>query len=479
MSSTFFGLTIAGKALSAQQIALNITGHNIANADTEGYSRQQVNMTTTYPYTVVASGKNMSQGSGVTIDTIMRARNAFVDKQLRSETSTQEYWGAKETGLSEIESAMNEPTDYSLSSDLSNFWNSWNNLADNPEDSGTRSILVQRTLTLTDSLHAISDQFTEMEANLNTSVNNQITDINDYTDQIAELNKQIKRAEITGDTPNDLYDNRDLLVDKLSKIVNVTVTEGIDGSYPNGKVNTYDLAIGEPPQTLVSDAGVVKELKEVTTTDGSGNPIKVLQLDGTILTLGNNMGSLQADRELRDTYLPDLQGKYDTLAAGIASAVNSIYGTTTKFFTTSDSSTTITASNITSSVAAADIVAGDGTSGDGSVAAAIAALSEGWSSISGTDLDGFKAKYGSSLVDSYSATVAKLGADLQQATRMKKGQEALVANLTTQKETVSGVSLDEEMINLTKYQKSYSAAARLVTMMDDLLDTLLGMGMTK
>ncbi|EGW36517.1 flagellar hook-associated protein FlgK [Desulfosporosinus sp. OT] len=477
MSSTFFGLTIAGKALSAQQIALNITSNNIANADTEGYSRQLVDLKTTNPYTIAASGKNMSQGSGVTIDTITRARDAFVDKQLRSETSTQEYWGAKETSLTEIESAMNEPSDYSLSSDLSNFWSAWNDLADNPEDSGTRAVLVQRTLTLTDSLHAISDQLTEMQNNLDMNVDSQITDVNDYANQIAELNKQIKRAEVTGDNPNDLYDSRDLLVDKLSKIVNVTVTEGIDPSYSNGKVNSYTLAIGDPPQTLVGDDGTVSELNEVTTTDSDGNSIKGLQLGGSDLTLGENMGSLQADMNVRDTYLPDLQEKYDTLAAGIASAVNTIYGS--GFFETSDDSTDFTASNISSSVVANDIVAGNGTSGDGGIAADIASLSEGWSSISGTDLDDFKATYGTSLVDSYSTIVAQLGVDLQQATRMKEGQEALVANLTTQRETVSGVSLDEEMINLVRYQKGYAAAARVVTMMDDMLSTLLGMGTTK
>jgi len=196
------------------------------------------------------------------------------------------------------------------------------------------------------------------------------------------------------------------------------------------------------------------------------------------------MGSLQADIETRDTYVPTLQGQYDTLAAGIVSAVNTIYGSATTtgtkpiFF---DNTTPVTASNIqiSSSITANGIVPGDGTSGDGSIASAIASLSDGWSNLSGTDLSNAKTKYGSSLVDYYSATVAQLGVDLQQATRMQKGQAALVANLTTQKESVSGVSLDEEMINLTMYQKGYAAAARLVTMMDSMFDSLLAMGVTK
>lgn len=492
MSSTFFGLELSRRALASQQTALDITGHNIANANTPGYTRQIGNMTSNTPDTISVSGRTMSVGSGVTLDTITRARDTFVDRQFRSETSKQQYWEGKQANLTEVEGIMNEPSDNSLNDNLNKFWTAWGNLANNPQDTGIRSVVQSATATLIDSFHSISTQISDLQNNINSNVNTQISQINNYASQIGDLNNQIKRAEASGDQPNDLYDKRDNAVDELSKLVNVKVTETPDTNFANQKVSNYKVEIGYPSQILV-DGGTVNKLVPDTKPSGlggdgttGGNNITIVKWappNGTDLAMGQDAGALKANIETRDTYLTALQGEYDKLAAGIVTAVNDIYKTgagTTFFDDPTPPLTSVTASTISSSITANDIVTGTGASGDGSIAAAISSLATGWSSIttSNPNLSNIKTNY-TSLGNFYGAIVTQLGLDLQHATNMKSTADLLVSNVTYQRNSVSSVSLDEEMTNLIKYQKSYTAAAKMVTMMDDMLSTILNMGITK
>lgn len=489
MGSTFSGLELSRRALSSQQAALNITGHNISNANTQGYTRQIGNLTATTPDVISISGRNLSLGSGVTLDTITRARDSFVDRQFRSETSKQQYWSAKQDSLTKVEDMINEPSDNSLSNDLNQFWVAWSDLSKGPENSGARSVVKERTLTLTDSLHAIATQISDRQKDLNSQVNVQISQINVYANQIKDLNDQIKRAEVSGDSPNDLRDSRDNLVDELSKIVSVKVTETRDPNFTDRQVNSYKIDIGDETkqQTLVNDGLVNKIVGDTDQSGIGGNDITTVKWGGgATLELGENMGTLQANRETRDNYLTALIGKYNKLAEGIVKAVNELHGkgkvTGTlappdDFFKSAvaDLSASTISLNITD---INEIATGDGAAGDGSIATKISSLSAGWSSLAvDTTID--KATYGTSLGDYYGATVAQLGVDVQQANRMKAGEDVLLTNVTNQRDSMSGVSLDEEMTNLIKFQKSYSAAARMVTMMDDMLSTLMSMGVTR
>jgi len=496
MSSTFFGLELSRRALESQQAALDVTGHNISNANTQGYTRQIANLTATTPYTIPAMGRNLSLGSGVTLDTITRARDKFVDLQFRSETSKQQYWASKQDSLTKVEDIVNEPSDNSLSNDMNQFWTAWSDLSKDPTNAGARSVLKERALTLTDSLHAISTQISDKQNDLNSQVNVQISQINVYANQIKDLNDQIKRSEVVGDNPNDLRDSRDNLVDELSKIVSVKVTETPDPNFTDRQVNSFQVDIGDPPQTLVDD-GVASQLEGVPTplpnTGIGGNIITAVQWkdgnnkhsagDSLVLDPNLNLGTLQANIDIRDTFLTALQVKYDDLAKGIVTAVNDIHQSGTDTTATFFDSANLTASTISLSTLIAEpdgninnIVTGlTDAAGDGSIATAISSLSQGWSGLTDTSLTSM----GSSLGDYYGATVAQLGVDVQQANRMKAGEDVLVTNVTNQRESNSGVSLDEEMTNLIKFQKSYSAAARMVTMMDDMLSTIMNMGITK
>lgn len=516
MGSTFFGLELSQRALASQQAALNITGHNIANANTQGYTRQVANLTATTPDSISIAGRNLSLGTGVTLDTITRARDAFVDRQFRSETSKQQYWGAKQDNLTQVENILNEPSDNSLSNDMNQFWTAWSDLSKDPGNVGVRSVVSGRAQQLTDSFHNIAQQISGVKDNMDASIKVQINQINNYGQQIKDLNDQIKRAEVAGDNPNDLRDKRDSLVDDLSKIVNVRVVETKDPKFTDRNGNNYKVIIGNENSTgnnILVDDSTLNSLNVTPTTDSNGIT-GVAWSDGTAVDLGTKLGTLSADLETRNIDLPKFGAQLDTLAQGIASAVNALHqtgqGLTAEnsgginFFTdgsegpeiNSQDLPVVTAATITlNSVIANDVnriatgtLPSDGTTvtaGDGTVAQGISSLSSGWKALTSQIAAGKFGEVGqdpvsaASFGDLYAANVAQLGAEVQQATRMKAGEDVLLTNVTNQRESLSGVSLDEEMTNLVKYQKSYSAAARMVTMMDDMLSTLMNMGITK
>src|SRR5690554_231385 len=346
MRSTFSGLELAKRALQAQQTALNTTGHNIANANSAGYTRQIVHIQPTTPLTLANMGKNLTVGTGSIVDTIERARDIFVDRQFRWETSKQQYWQARETSLSKIEGILNEPTDNTLSNDLTQFWNAWSDLAKSPENLGARAVVVERAAILADTFHNIDQQLTEIQRSLDSNVRVHINQINIYSKQIQELNLQIKQAEVAGDNPNDLRDKRDMLVDELSEIVNVRVVETRDTTFRDREVNIYKLYIGAdntPNQLLVNDT-ISYQLEEPAPAGPDGLPFAEVRwgkdhpLAGQEVDLGVTLGQLKANLLLRgsnydlqdgetkdNAYIAHVRKQFDDLAKSIIYAVNSIH----------------------------------------------------------------------------------------------------------------------------------------------------------
>lgn len=530
MRSTFAGLELARRALESQQIALDTTGHNISNANTVGYTRQVVNLQATLPDSIPGMGHYLSVGTGVTVQSIERARDVFIDRQYRWENSKHEYWAAREATLQQIEGLLNEPSDNSLSNDLSEFWNAWSELANNPENQGARSVVLERAATIADTFHNIDQQITELQKSLDSSVRVQIAEINTYAQQIQELNLQIKKVQVSGDNPNDLMDKRDALVDELSNLVNVRVVESRDPTFTDRDVGIYKLYIGNEKtanQILVDDTRSY-QLETPAAAGSDGEPFAEVRwgtghpLAGELVDLGENQGELLANLQLRGSgfdydagagntkttaHLAYLREQYNELAKGLVEAVNAIHETGVdkdnnsgvEFFASSG----ITAANIQVNsalvedpwkIATGKITKDDdgnlvGTYGNGEVAKAISALASGWTGLEDltdpatgdplvTPPDIPLAA--SSLGDYYGAAIAELGVDVQQATRMKEGQSVLVTHMYNQRESVGGVSMDEEISNLIKFQKSYTAAARIVTMLDSMLDTIVnGMGVTR
>lgn len=226
MSGLFGTFNILKKAMGANQYAINTTTHNISNANTEGYTRQRVEMTASISEgskSIYTAGVGQL-GTGVDIKEIKRVRDEFLDMQIRKENSTLSQYEAKSEFLSEIETMFLEPSDSGMSKYLSNMWDSWQVLSKSPESTNTKTDVVQATLTLTNSINHTFNQLENLEQHSSNLVQEQVYEFNSILKQINDLNRQIKNITISGNNPNDIFDKQDYLIDQLSQKVNISVS---------------------------------------------------------------------------------------------------------------------------------------------------------------------------------------------------------------------------------------------------------------
>lgn len=232
MSSTFGGLNILSRSLYANQASLNTVGHNIANAGTDGYSRQRVNLVTASPAGEVYGRNKNYAGSGVTVASITRARDIFADRQLWKESSSLGYSQTSSAQLSKLEGVFTEPSDTGIQTVLNQFWTSLQTLSTNASDASARASVAQRGTAVVDAIKHSAQQLKDEAENINFEVVSGVGKINQLTEGISKLNEQIYFTEFSGTNhANDLRDSRDLLVDQLSKLVDVSVNEDSTGRY--------------------------------------------------------------------------------------------------------------------------------------------------------------------------------------------------------------------------------------------------------
>ena len=425
---TLQGLQTALSGLLAQQEALDVTGNNIANANTEGYSRETVVMRPSEPIDIPAissrTGEGAQLGTGVSVETINRIRNTYLDAQYRTQSSALGAAGTQAEELTQAQSAFNEPSTSGLASQISAFWSAWSEVANAPTNDGAKQGVVGAGEQLADMFHQVSAQLTTITTQAGeqyAALTGPSGEVQQDANQIAKLNGQIKLDEEAGEPPNELLDQRDLLLDKLSALASVTVVKQPDG--------TDTVSFGDAAKPLV-EGGTVNWPQELTPASGG--------------RLGALLGLTAAGGPLA-SYLQAL----DSVAGGIASAVNALH-TSTPFFTGTTAATlqvAVTAAQVqTSSTAGA---------GGNDVALAIAALR------------------GGAAEQDYAALVGKVGSDVRGARDEQTNLQSTVTAIGNQRQSVSGVSLDEEMTNLISFQRGYEASARTMTAMDSMLETLI------
>jgi flagellar hook-associated protein FlgK len=269
MPGLFSIFNTAKSGLFSQQTAINVTSHNIANANTDGYSRQRANMVTTTPYTMPsmdgAAGAGQL-GTGVTVESIQRIRDSFLDYQFRTQNSISGQYSAQDKILSQVENVLNEPTDTSISSLMSGFFTSWQSLSTSSQNAST---VAQQAYQLTNDLNNVSSQLTKIKTDTNTELKSTIGTVNGYINQLNQLNKQIQSVTIAGQNPNDLMDSRDLILDKLSNEFGISVTEtdngGIDVTTADSSTSKVDGDNGIAP----IDALTKKPVNIVQTVNSS------------------------------------------------------------------------------------------------------------------------------------------------------------------------------------------------------------------
>ena len=458
MSNIFGLLNIGQSSLLTQQKAIDITGNNIANVNTPGYSRQRLIIEQNTP--VRAYGLTMS--TGVTSDTrIQRFYDQFIGAQLNGETETLGRWEAQKQSLEKVELLFDETGDNGLSYALSEFFNAWQDLAKNPSGVVERDGLVSAGQYLTTTFNQVYSNLETLQDDIDNHVTNIVGDVNDMVDRIAELNRKIAQVEVNGHNANDFRDERDLLVNDLAQLIDIQSFE--DG---NGNVN-ISVGNGKP----LVDGTTTWDL----TTSDSGGVQNVFwnASDGTSVDITSQIsgGELKGWIETRDSNIEGYLSDLDALATTIQSSVNGQHAAGfdlngdagQAFFTgTGAVNLTVNANIIADSDLIAAAGAGEGLPGGNSNAMAIA------------DLQSAATMPGSSTFnDYYSSLVGKVGADVQTATFNYSHQSSMVDSLENYRQEVSGVSLDEEMVNLIQFQQAYNAAAKLITTADEMLDSLM------
>jgi flagellar hook-associated protein 1 FlgK len=236
MRSTFYGLEIARSGMNVQQIGLDVTSHNIANANIQGYSRQQAIIRTIGPASGAVNkwvSKNTGQmaGMGAAVQEIRQIRDTYLDNQYRKENKRLGEWEAKQQALSHVEAIFNEPSDTGINTVLNEFFDALQAMSLNPEDPTTRATVQQKGYALTENIREVYKKLEELQRQLDDGILAYVQEINSYAQEISEINKLIFEYEASGHRANDLRDQRELLLDQLSSIVDVTSYEGSDGRF--------------------------------------------------------------------------------------------------------------------------------------------------------------------------------------------------------------------------------------------------------
>lgn len=493
---SLFGMEIGKRSIMAQQTALEVTGHNMANANTPGYTRQIPNLVTTIPYHTPAltnSNKAGQLGTGVKVADIERIRDVFLDQQIRNEAKTAGYWDSIHDALAKMEVILNEPSSDGLRAVMDMYWESWQDLTAYPESEAVRSTVAQRGLALADAFNHMHKQLTELREDLNASVEIKVNEINTITKQISDLNAQILNIQIAGKQPNDLEDKRDLLLDQLSQIIDIkTFTDH------NGMV-----AVQLGGRTLVQG----RDYTELTTEQDSQGMHLVIwadtkvrariesgELRGYLDARGKTNLSQEKDPSEYREIVPNLLDDLNKLAETIIKRTNEIHrngfslnntgGTPdgANFFT-EPTGTNIEWADIIKveddiindpmNIAAAqdptfDLITGEQMNfGDSRIAMAIANLKHDYNTGVGMPISD------ATVDDFWRSVCANIGVRSQESVRMLDNQIVLLSELTNKKEAVSGVNLDEEVINMIKFQHAYNAASRFITTMDEAIDVIV------
>jgi flagellar hook-associated protein 1 FlgK len=509
--------------LFTQQAALQTTGHNIANANTKGYTRQVVNMVAANPLEAVGLMRSTvpgQMGQGVEFDHIDRIREGFLDKQFYNENKSLGEWTTRKDTLGKLEAIMNEPSDTGVRKVIEGFWNAWQDLSKEPENLTARAALKEKALALTDAFNHTSNQLNDLSVNLTENIDVKVKEANTILSQVTSLNNEIFRVEGLGNAANDLRDQRDLMVDNLSKIVNVSVTDSANGY--NIKMGNIDLVNGIDVSSTLSAQSVANAVSSKDLNSGGIYGLVVsrdqyiasykFQFDSMVKSLVQGQVSVTLPKGTvvpegtvinQKTYKGTIEQR--TLAADEKATVNGINGlhqlgytmdnppqSGIPFFTLKAGATEFNAGSITlnpdivnkvGNIAASSRVFTD-TDGSVKVVKGNNDIALSLAGFRNQKFDFDPSSNGTPLLTNgtfdefFRAVVGQLGVQSQEATRQNTNQQILVDQVDARRQSVSGVSLDEEMANMIKFQHAYNAAAHVMTTFDQMLDKVINnMGM--
>ena len=485
-SSLYIGLT----GLSASQSALNVVGHNIANVNTPGYTRQRADLSSN----VASAEGQVYFGTGVSLNSVSGIRDKFLDLQIYKETAVQTGADQRYSTVNAISTSLGDTSSFGLGAQIQSFFQSFQDLAASPESTALRTNVIGKAQTMITGLKTQYSMLDDQRRSADQSVGDLVSQVNTLTSQIAKLNDQITSTVPLGSN-NDAIDQRKALTDKLSNLVGINVFEGAKGE--------YQITIDSGAATLVSGSNAYT----LTAAPGAGpNGMSAVMSNmgptGTDVTSGIKNGQLGAQLDLRDNILSGFQRQLDQVAAGVSSQVNLIHQTGyginaasaanhgTDFFQTAVANganglpPSITAATfykgMVNSLSVNSTIVGDpsliatagaaSAIGDNTNANAIANLQSATNTV---DTNGNGVGDSGPFSSSIGSLVGDLGTQVQKYQTQSTTQQNLVAALQNQRDQVSGVNLDEEAANMMNLQRGYQASARFINVINTLTEQLV------
>lgn len=463
-------MSVGRRSMMNSQTGLHTVGHNIANKETEGYSRQR---TETYANFAQGSGRRRI-GMGARAATVRRVNNPYLEKQIGSEKSELATAKGRQQGLGRLEQIYNEQTVEGFNSSMTNFFNTFRELSTNPESMPRRTAVKAAAETLVNDFHNIHSQLEEVSGDINSQIEISVHDANSITEEIASLNSQIQEVELTGGWANDERDRRDLLVKKLGEIVDIKWNEGEDSTITVSTAKDALLVVGGTANHMEAVSTPAREGK----AEGEFDVVFYHHEYAEPLVLSDRIegGRLGGLLSVRKGELNGIKHDMDNLAYTIASEVNKMHEkgfnsynqTGISFFdplTSAQGAAEYLSLNSDIMVDSGRISAGRDPNrpGDNRVAIEIAELQYN------------KPVFGGSLTldEFYNGIVGELGIKTQAANRQVDVQGNIVSQLDNLRESISGVSLDEEAAKMIEMQKHFDAAARLIRTADEVLETVI------
>lgn len=515
MSGIISTFSTANKGLMAQQTALQTISHNISNANTEGFSRQRVDMAADISYSLGGIGQI---GTGVKMEAIVRLVDEYVNDQIRQENGTLERFAAKSQVLEQLEIIFNEPSDTGVNFNLGEMFNAWSELAKNPESLNSKTIVVEKSRTLADIINHMANQIDSLKDDTIEQIGKNIYDFNSMVNQIKFLNKQIFNISVKDSVPNDLLDQRDLMLKNLSSIADFGVSFDrygrasifigdkniVEEDYEISIIKdiqknddgTYTLSISKGGDSISNIVNcVVDEIDDIKIGQAILNykDEDFQDISDVVFEPSIGLGSITGNTEA----LNDIQERMSNLnmfAKTLAEAINIVHKYDNQeldffiFEGSEDEEEFAKLLRVNSDILKDHSLVNAGKSpdsseGDGSRALAIGRLrntnlrfDNKFSEYLDYDSDTMTIKNqpgGITIEGAYVDIVTKVGISKEHADNMVANQEVLLNQLILRKESTSGVSINEEVTNLIKYQKAFEANAKVISVLSEMLDTLI------
>lgn len=472
MSLGLFGsLNLAARSLQVQQQGIEVAGHNLANVNNPAYARQRVAI---HSAGAIQTNDGFIQGIGADVAGITHVRNALLDAHMVSENSVTGSLEAQQQALQYAQADLGQEIDrrasgaegaaaagglgqHGIGDGMNDLFNSFQALSTQPSSTTQRDIVLTKAAQLAERFHATDERLAALNTSLNTSVETEVAGANALLTEIAQLNRNIVRAEMSSDgVANDLRDARQAKLEELGKIVKFETSEGAAGS--------VNISIGG---VLMVDSTEVAETLE--TYDVSGKTmVRAASTDAPLNITG---GRIHGFIDARDTAIQALRDNLSSLASTLITEVNRLHqsgfgkdgSTGLAFFSGTNASDITVNSALTADKIAASDTAGE--VGNNKIILALAQLKEAPQS----------ALSSQTLSQNYSRVVAKLGADLDAVNQGVSDQAAVSNMVASQRDSISGVSIDEEMTDLLKFQRAYQASAKIVNVIDEMLLSIINM----